>query len=254
MKQALAAVFYREYRIRVTNLIWLFFDMLLPLLYLLIFGLGFTRALDARFTVGGAAVDYNRFFLAGVLAMASFGVSMNATWSWFMDRDNGIFYEMLTYPLTRRQHLAGKVSFSLLISMIEALLVVAGAVLFLGVSVHWERLPLVMLWMAAGTAGWFFLFSIISIQVRRNDIYHTLINLTYFLLLFASNIFYPLDPMPVWLKTAAVLNPVTWQVDLFRYATVDLPGSFNLWLEAGLFALFILGSFLWAARTLQRHE
>ena len=120
MKSALGAIFYREFKIRTTNLVWLFFDLLVPMMYLLIFGLGFTRATGGTFEVGGRVVSYNEFFLAGVIAMASFGVAMNASWGWFMDRDNGIFDEMLTYPITRRQHLEGKVLFSLLLSIVEA--------------------------------------------------------------------------------------------------------------------------------------
>ena len=45
------------------------------------------------FTAGLAGVDYNAFFLAGVLGMASFGIASNTAWSFFMDRDNGIFFE-----------------------------------------------------------------------------------------------------------------------------------------------------------------
>ena len=254
MTRALGAIFYREYKIRTTNLIWLFFDLLVPMMYLLVFGLGFTRAMGGTFEVGGQQASCSEFFLAGVLAMASFGVAMNASWGWFIDRDNGVFDEMLTYPITRSQHLAGKVLFSLLLSLVEALLVMAGASLLLDLPLLWSRLSLVLLWTVVGTAGWFFLFSIVSIRVRRNDIYQTVINVFYFVLLFASNVFYPLDPMPGWLKNLAMVNPITWQVDLLRYATVDLASGLNLWLEAGLYMLFTVGSFALASWVLQRHE
>lgn len=253
MGSALIAVFYREYKIRTTNLVWLFFDMLVPLLYLLLFGLGFARAVGASFTLAGQPVDYHVFFLGGVLAMASFGVAMNTTWSWFMDRDNGIFYEMLTYPMTRRQHLLGKVSFNTVLAVLEAVLVVCGATLVLGVPIAWSRLPLVLAAMVVGTAGWFFFFSIFSLQIRRNDIYHTVINVLYFVLLFASNMFYPLGPMPGWLKWIATVNPVTWQVDVLRYATIGLIEG-RLLLDCTLFSLFTLGSFVMATRALRRQE
>ncbi len=94
---ALGAVMYREGKIRATNVTFIFWDVFYPLAYLLVFGVGMTHA------VGGAiaGVDYNAFFLGGVLGMASFGIASNTAWSFFMDRDNGIFYEMLTYPLSR---------------------------------------------------------------------------------------------------------------------------------------------------------
>ena len=46
--------------------------------------------------------------------MASFGIASNTAWSFFLDRDNGIYYEMLTYPMSRAQYLLGKVLFNVL--------------------------------------------------------------------------------------------------------------------------------------------
>jgi hypothetical protein len=45
-------------------------------------------------------MGYAEFFLAGVLAMTTFGIAMNTSWGIFMDKDSGIFYELLTYPIT----------------------------------------------------------------------------------------------------------------------------------------------------------
>lgn len=253
MTQALSAVFYREYRIRTTNLVWMFFDLLLPLVYLLIFGLGFTRALGAQFEVNGQFVEYNEFFLGGVLSMASFGVAMNTSWSWFMDRDTGMFYETLTYPMTRAQHLLGKALFNVLLGLIEGALVVAGAALALDLPPIWPRLSIIALAMMVGTAGWFFFFSILALRIRRNDMYQTVVNVMYFVMLFASNMFYPLGPLPPWLKALAFANPVTWQVDILRYATVDIAEG-NLWAQAVLYGVFTLASFLGAVWVLRNQE
>src|SRR2546425_607714 len=94
---ALGAVFYRESKIRATNVTFIFWDLFYPLCYMLVVGVGVNSALGSPFAAAG--VDYNAFFLAGVLGMASFGIASNTSWSFFLDRDNGIFYEMLTYPL-----------------------------------------------------------------------------------------------------------------------------------------------------------
>jgi len=115
---ALRAVVYREARIRVTNAAFIFWDVFYPLAYMLVFGVGMDAALGAPTTAPG--VDYNAFFLGGVLGMASFGIASNTAWSFFMDRDNGIFYEMLTYPLSRSQYLLGKVLFNVLIGVLQS--------------------------------------------------------------------------------------------------------------------------------------
>src|SRR3989475_9664425 len=95
----IAAVFYREGKIRVTNVTFIFWDLFYPLGYMLVFGVGVNYALGSPFPTG--SVDYNAFFLAGVLGMASFGIAANTAWGFFLDRDNGIFYRMLTDPLRR---------------------------------------------------------------------------------------------------------------------------------------------------------
>ena len=65
MKSALGAIFYREYKIRTTNLVWLFFDLLVPMMYLLIFGLGFTRAMGGGVPSGRPSCELQRVFLSG---------------------------------------------------------------------------------------------------------------------------------------------------------------------------------------------
>ncbi len=106
---ALSAVMYREGKIRATNALFIFWDVVYPLGYLLVFGVGMNDALG----FSGLPTDYHAFFLAGVLGMAGFGIASNTAWSFFMDRDNGIFYEMLTYPISRAEYLVGKVLFNI---------------------------------------------------------------------------------------------------------------------------------------------
>lgn len=121
----IAAVFYRDYRQRMTNIGFVFWDLLAPLAYLLLFGLGFERMMGPGFAVDGEPIGYTAFLLPGVLAMVSFTVAMNTSWGFFMDKDSGIFDELLTYPITRGQLLVGKIAFNLLLSVIGSLLVVA---------------------------------------------------------------------------------------------------------------------------------
>ena len=114
----LAAMMYREARIRATNVTFIFWDVVYPLAYMLVFGVGMSSALGGEFA--GSGIGYSAFFLAGVLGMASFGIASNTAWSLFMDRDNGIFYEMLTYPLSRAAYLIGKVLFNGVIALERA--------------------------------------------------------------------------------------------------------------------------------------
>jgi ABC-2 type transport system permease protein len=249
---ALAAVMTREAKIRATNLLFIFWDLLYPLGYLLVFGVGINASLG--FSSGDANVDYNAFFLAGVLAMASFGIAANTSWSFFLDRDNGIFYEMLTYPMSRAEYLLGKVLFNVLVGVLQSAITVLLAAVVLGVPLRPQGWPLLAAGMMVGTAGWFFFYAIFALRIRRNDAFNTVTSIFYFVFLFASSMFYPLEPLPLAYRTIAYANPITWQVDVLRYATIGIGDPARIALESGAFALFTFASFAAAVIALRQQE
>ncbi len=245
---ALSAVMYREGKIRATNALFIFWDVVYPLGYLLVFGVGMNKALG----FSGLPTNYHAFFLAGVLGMAGFGIASNTAWSFFMDRDNGIFYEMLTYPLSRAEYLLGKVLFNVAIGLVQAFVTVVLAAALLGVPLRPDRFPLLAAAVAVGTAGWFFFYAIFALAIRRNDAFNTVTSIFYFVFLFASSMFYPVDPLPVAFRAVALLNPITWHVDVMRFATIGLGDPQSIALEAAGFMTFTLVSFAGALLVLRR--
>ena len=245
---ALSAVMYREGKIRATNALFIFWDVVYPLGYLLVFGVGMNKALG----FSGLPTDYHSFFLAGVLGMAGFGIASNTAWSFFMDRDNGIFYEMLTYPISRAEYLLGKVLFNVAIGVVQAFITVLLAAALLGVPLRPDRFPLLAAAVVVGTAGWFFFYSIFALSIRRNDAFNTVTSIFYFVFLFASSMFYPVDPLPVAFRAVALVNPITWHVDVIRFATIGLGHPHTIALEAAAFVAFTLASFAGALFVLRR--
>lgn len=249
---ALNAMLYREARIRFTNSAWIFWDLFYPLGYLLIFGVGINAALGAPSPAMGA--DYNAFFIAGVLGVANLGIAQNTAWGFFLDRDNGIFYEMLTYPLSRAEFLLGKMVFNIALALFQAAITVGLGSVLLGVTIRSDLLPLLLVGVAGGTAGWVFFFSIFALRIRRNDIFNSVMSAFYFVFLFASSIFYPLEPLPAWFRWAALANPLTWQVDLMRYSTIGVGDPWQVFVGSLGFVVFSLGAFAYAVRCLQQQD
>src|SRR5438876_9797330 len=208
--RAIAAVFYRDYRQRLTNIAFVFWDMFVPLAYLALFGTGFERIVAPSF-------GYTAFLLPGVLGMITFTVAMNTSWGFFMDKDSGIFYEMLTYPITRPQFLIGKIAFNVLLSLIGSALTIALGALGMGVPIRWVTLPVTFVVIAVTTAGWFFLFSSLAIRLHRMDSFNTVTSAAYIILMLVSSMFYPVGDMPRWFRAIAWVNPMTWQVDVLRH-------------------------------------
>jgi ABC-2 type transport system permease protein len=246
---ALAAIFYREGLIRATNFFWMFWDLLHPLAYLLIFGVGVNAALGRPPGLEGA--DYNGFFLAGVLGMGCFGVAANTSWGFFVDRDNGIFYEMLTYPLSRAQFLLGKMLFNVLLGVAQGAITVALAAAALNVRLRFDSLALLLAAVALGTAAWFCFYALFALKIRRNDTFNTVTSIYYFYFLFGSSVFYPIEPLPAWLRWTALANPLTWHVDVMRYATLGGEGA-RLWWEIPAFLVFGAVSFWLAVKALEQ--
>jgi ABC-2 type transport system permease protein len=249
---ALAAVLHREARIRATNVTFIFWDILYPIAYMLVFGVGVDHALG--FQVADLSVDYDSFFLAGVLGMASFGIASNTSWSFFLDRDNGMFQEMLTYPLSRSSYLLGKVLFNILVAVVQAIVTTLLAAGLLGVRINPGGLPLLVGAVTVGTAGWFFFYAIFALRIRRNDIFNTVNSVFYFVFLFASSMFYPIEPLPAAFRFAALVNPITWQVDVLRFATIGYGDAGRIAIEALAFIAFSLVSFGLAQRALWKQE
>jgi ABC-2 type transport system permease protein len=246
----IAAVIYRDWRQRITNVGFVFWDLFVPVAYLTLFGTGFEGALGTSFVVDGQPLDYRAYLLPGVIAMTAFSVALNTAWGFFMDKDSGIFFELLTYPITRRQLLIGKVCFNVLLSVLGAFLVIVLGVFVMHVRIHWQLLPLAIVIIMATTAGWFFLLSVFAIRLRRMDAFNTFTSAAYIFLMFFSTMFYPIAELPGWFRLAAQINPMTWQVDLLRFALLGTGAPTVMVLEAMAFGVFILVCLAFAVRAL----
>jgi ABC-2 type transport system permease protein len=240
------AVAYREYRIRLTNPVLPMWDVLVPVVYLLVFGASLERWIGGE--LGG--VDYLTFFLGGVLGMVTFSIALNSSYAFFEDLQSGIFHELLTYPFARRDLLLGKLLFNALFSVLGAALCVLAGRVLLDIRLPARALPSLVLWVVLGTAGWYFLLSWLSLRMRGFNAYHTTTSTLYLLLMFFSNLFYPVERLPRAVQWVAWLNPVTWQVDLVRHYSYGAGDPLWLRLEAAGFLLFVLGAFWLANRSL----
>jgi ABC-2 type transport system permease protein len=161
---------------------------------------------------------------------------------------------MLTYPMRRAEYLLGKGLFNLAVSILQAIITVMLAELILDVPIRWQSLPLFAAAVFIGTAGWFFFYAIFALRIRRNDAFNAVTSVFYFVFLFASSMFYPLEPLPAAFRIVSYGNPITWQVDVIRYATIGLGDAGRVAIEAGAFVLFTAAAFAMAVHALRNQE
>jgi ABC-2 type transport system permease protein len=245
---AVGAMLYREAKIRGTNVTFMVWDLVHPLANLVFFGAGMNLLVGSPIAIQGAS--YPAFFLPGVLGMACMVIASNTAWGFFMDRDNGIFYEQLTYPLGRGEFLIGKMTFNGMVVLVESAVTIAAGALLFGVRVpaaEWAPLGAGII---LSTAGWFFFFATLALRIRRNDAFNAVTS-TSFMLLPMSSLFYPTAPMPGWLRHAALANPITWSIDFLRACTLGTGFDMQLAMEAAAFLAFSGVMFVLATRSLR---
>jgi ABC-type multidrug transport system permease subunit len=123
---------------------------------------------------------------------------------------------------------------------------VALAAVILDVPLRPDRFLLLGASIVVGVAGWFFFYAIFALTIRRNDAFNTVTSVFYFVFLFASSMFYPIDPLPAAFRVVALANPITWHVDVMRFATIGLGDPQRIALEAIGFVAFTIASFVGA--------
>ncbi len=240
------AIAFRDFRIRLSNPVLPLWDVLVPVVYLLVFGSSLQRWIGA----GGSGLDYPRFFLGGVLSMVSFGIVFNSSYAFFEDLQGGIFHEMLTYPFARWEMLLGKLLFNAAFAVVGVGVCLAAGYGFLHITIAPRAWLPIAFWSVLGTAGWYFLFTWLALNLRGFNAYHTTTSALYLVLMFVSNLFYPTQQLPAAVRWLAWANPVTWQTDLLRYYTYPTAVSSYLAVETGAFVVFVLVTFWLANRKL----
>jgi len=248
------AVFYRDYRQRITNKTLVIWDLLAPLAYLLLFGSGFERMMGGTIQLDGQLFGYTDFLVSGVITMVTYSVAMNSSWSFFTDKESGIAQELLTYPITREQILIGKIGFNIVTVLLGSIAVIVVAATLLDASVRWERLPLLAAVTVVSTGGWFFVFSAFAIVLTRMDVFYASTSAAFLISMFFSSMFYPLHDLPRWFQGVSYLNPLTWQSDLSRFALLGIGEQRALTYEAGALVVFCTGCLIFAVRSLNRAD
>jgi ABC-type polysaccharide/polyol phosphate export permease len=132
------------------------------------------------------------------------------------------------------------------------LLTVVLSGLLLGVHVLPQGALLLIAATVIGTSGWFFFYAIFALRIRRNDTFNAVTSVFYFVFLFASSMFYPLEPLPRAFRLVASMNPITWHVDVLRFATIGVGEPRTIAIEAAGFVVFTLGAFWLAVQALER--
>ena len=202
---------YRELLRFFTERTRMFSSFLMPLVFLAIFGAGFSRI------VGNVApgVDFIQFVYPGIIAQTVLQSSIMSGISIVWDREFGFLKEILVAPIGRSGIVLGKAAGSAVIAIMQGLIMLILAPL-VGVSLTpltvLMLIPVLVL-IAISLSG---LGVLIASRMRSQQSFQIVMQIVIFPLMFLSGIFFPVNNVPTWMMIISKLNPVTYGVDAIR--------------------------------------
>jgi ABC-2 type transport system permease protein len=186
-------------------------SIFLPLVFLAIFGAGFSRIVGNL----SPGVDFIKFVYPGIIAQTVLQGSIFSGISIVWDREFGFLKEILVAPLGRTGIVLGKVVGSAATSMMQGIILLILAP-FLGVSLT----PLIvieliglMILISVALSG---LGVLIASRMKSQQGFQIIIQIIIFPLMFLSGIFFPVNNVPAWMEIISKVNPVTYGVDAIR--------------------------------------
>lgn len=246
-----ARLVYRNLRANLDR-ITVFFELIFPLFFIFIQGFGLGGIIPP-FEVGGVKLTYPQFLAAGAVTLTVINSGTNAGTQLWYDRKNGMFEQILMGPFTRSQYIFSIILATLLIGLAGSALVFLIALPVLGVSLSVSPFGALLIFLSIFLGTMFFgAFAIaISVLLRSSETFQIVSTFAFFVFLFVSTVFFPANLAPAAIKTASLLNPLTYSTDLFRAGLFTAFTPFNL-LELGVLAAETAAMFIIAAAAFRR--
>jgi ABC-2 type transport system permease protein len=185
-----------------------------PAIWLVFFGAGVERAIDAE-VIG--TDDYVGFMLAGIVTFTIVGNGVSGAMPLLWDKETGYLDRLMSMPIARSTVIVSRFVFQVAQQSAQILLVVLVALL-LGVRIAAGPLGLLVLLVAAAllTMSVTAAFSALAYAVPQHGTFFAIAGFVPLPLLFMSNAFVPLDAMPGWMAVVARLNPLTYAIEAMR--------------------------------------
>ncbi|MGI8714335.1 MAG: ABC transporter permease [Solirubrobacteraceae bacterium] len=181
------------------------FTFVFPVMLLAIFA-----SLDkGQHIASRGGISYNDFFIPGILAYGVITTTfMNLAIGTAILRDQGVLKRMQGTPLPRWAYVGAGIASASLISFVMAMLVLVLGSLVWGLDFRVGEIPGIVATLLLGTAC----FTTLGIGITRfmpnAESSPVLVNLVTWPLTFISNIWFPTDSLPTFLKDLASVFPI----------------------------------------------
>lgn len=242
-------IFIRYLKKLVRNPILLFFSLVQPIIFLLLFTQLFERFANVP---GFPAESYLIFATPGILLQNAFGSALQSGNSIVADMDSGYLQKMLVTPVSRYAILLGRLTSDAFRVLIQSTIIMSLALLLGATPVTGVIGGLIMLvTIAFFGLAWSGISLAIGLKTRSSETVFAFGGFLTFPLLFMSTALTPLDFMPDWIQIVSRFNPISYTVDAVRVLMIDgfvWEPIISAYLVIGFVALITLGSTLYLFR------
>jgi ABC-2 type transport system permease protein len=196
----------------------LYFSLIQPAIWLLLFGQMFNRmtSLPGAGSSFGTS-NYMAFFTPGVIVMTMlFGAGQTGL-GLIQDMDSGFLDKLLTTPINRFAIILGKLLGDLTRMIFQASLILALAAIA-GVNFHAGLLAVFFIIVIGGLFGMSLagINTMIALKTRNTEATFLIGNFVNLPLMFTSTAMMPKSFLPNWMQTVANLNPITYGIEGMR--------------------------------------
>lgn len=222
-----------------------FFTVLLPLIFLVIFnGIFGNSAIDA---LGG--ITTSTYYIPAILTLAVVSATtVSIAISLVADRENGILKRGRSTPMPTWVFFAGRIGGALVISVLMLVVITALGALAYGVEVPWERAPAVLVTLAIGAFAFCSLGIAITAAIPSEDAAPAVTNIAVLPLYFLSGVFIPETEIPDGVLRFADIFPIRHFFEAFFSAFTSTSGSGFEWLSLAIVAAWGLAGLALAVR------
>jgi ABC-2 type transport system permease protein len=224
-----------------------FFTVLLPIIFLLIFATIFGN--DEIEELGG--IQTTTYYVPAIITLAIVSATMQSlAISLTVDRENGILKRGRGTPLPNWAFFAGRIGNAIVISVLMLILVVALGRLIYDVEVPWDKLPAVLVTLLVGAAAFCSLGIALTAAIPSEDAAAPISNVAVLPLYFLSGVFIPETEIPSGVLEFADFFPIRHFFEAF-FASYDpaTAGSGFEWGHLAIVAAWGIAGLAVAIRT-----
>jgi ABC transporter DrrB family efflux protein len=234
-----AALNRREFLIWLRNPAFIFFTIIQPVMFVLLFRYVFGGAIPV--TVKGGYVDY---LMPGIIAQSAAFASFATAISLARQLQKGVIDRFRAMPMARSAVLLGRLTADIA-RVVLTLLVILGVGYAVGFRFHDGALAAVVM-MLLGVALGVTICTVsayVGLAIKDEESVSSFGLVWLFPLSFVSSAFVPVQKMPGWLQAFANNQPVTIVIDEMRSLALGGPLAEHAWQSAvwlvGIVAVFV---------------